>query len=265
MEFDGQAREVVKVEESLLKTIVFRIANAVPDEWACRMLPGFLLGSYIRWLVRMEKYKAACVCNLYAFRRKRQTNTASTQPKRNSLVVVAGPPRVGKSQFAIALAAELGLQVVHTDYFRPIYEKITDTPLRLQIKDFLFNKIVREWPYGVVLEGATFLGDNGRDDQLATALALVERHDACLLLVGCSGALPDEKAAMIEANAAPGLCWTTRLDPDQRRALAESIIKRSRALKTLAEERQLEYLEIGADEFRAGFRHTIERVIGTLK
>lgn len=253
------------MDKSLLKVFVYRLAHCLPDEYACRVLPRIAIGGYVRWLVSVKQYKAACTCRLYSFLRKPCTETNVERDGRfTSIIVVAGPPRVGKSQLARALAERIGLEVIHTDDFRPIYEKISDDTLRLGIKSFLFDQIALFWPKGVILEGATFLGDDGRDERLAAALDLINRHRAKVFLVGCSESRPEEKFSILEAQADARLCWTTRLDSTQRADLARSIVKRSRMLRDLAPSLDLSYLELATADFNSDFQTPIARILATL-
>jgi hypothetical protein len=249
--------------KNVLKGAVFPALEYLTVPQVMAVLPTSFHGSYIRWLARREKYDTAIEFHVAQIRSRSimgLSRLAQDVNPSGHLVLIIGPPKVGKSTLARALADRMRFDLVYTDPIRPLYERIECVELRNEIREQLLSTLVSGRRGGLILEGVALLEETDHAGLcLSMACRLAKRHGARIYACGASDMDPVAKRKSIRATAASVDfdCWTNNLTDREIDSLAVGIIDTSRKLKQLATEAGIRYFEIGPAEFESGFESII--------
>jgi len=174
------------------------------------------------------------------------------------IIIITGPPRVGKSQVAKLVGSRLHAKVISLDKFKALFSNI-----RINQREYAKFKmlcVLSGYIDRVVIEGDEIitndhnkLWENFERYMILKSLILKvkSRITPHLFIVGTSESTPREKADNIYAWSANNSCWlTSRLAKDQVIDYADLIIQISLELKEMSKNENIQYLELEDGEFQ---------------
>lgn len=255
---------------ALFKNVAFPPLGFLPPRLLISVAPSYL-DSYVRWLTARGNHKAACRLRVLQIRSREiegLSRHAKTVDPAGCCIFIVGPPRVGKSTLARALAERLNYDLVYTDPLRVLYERIPDPASRKSIRESLLAGLVSERRGGLIVEGIALLdGEENSRSLIESTVQLAEREGAKIYLCGDLVTDPVVKRQSIRDNAARVAydCWTNRLSDQEMDDLLAEIIATSRKLKNQSTELGLKYFEIGSADFSSRINDVAQEIFEDIR
>lgn len=185
-------------------------------------------------------------------------------------LIVAGPPRSGKSLLADQVKQLTAGAIVNCDTISRAYHGLPDAEKRLEAMDQIYSAIFRRCSFGLIIVGDEFVTRDCASGMGIDFMNIYKQSfDVKALVIGCDQDSVDQKFSCIEEWRKTRSCWTNRnprfSSEESRKRLANYIIGRSKNIRRICQENDIDYRSIHSSSFMEDIGRISQEISSSLR